>query len=192
MEILKHLRDLLHSYESTTKLTENGVVLVGVVPTPPPLAKHYIFPPMSNDIADELRASYTRTFPTELLTLYASANGFDLFWKEIQLGVGRRFPLNCLSLYGYPTSHSRTQLQPLNIQLEDGSRLPGTPETYLKFGLYREIENLECKAEYDLFVDTEAHTVCSCNRAAKEFSPAEHWSSVDHCLCNLFDRLYTV
>ena len=189
MKFLLLLEELKNKYKPDCKETENHVLLLGGVPTPPPLAKHYIHPPMEKGVMEELLASYTRNFPCELTEIYSVANGMDLFWKECKLSSGSVFPFCRLSIYGRPVGALRVQLQPYDIRLEDSSRVPGTPESYLKFGLYREIEDFTCKAEYELFVDTDDNTVCSVDRSLKEFRAERHWDSIDDCLCSLFTQL---
>lgn len=189
MRFLTLLEKLRKSYEHSSKLTENGVALLGVTSSPPPLAKHYVFPPMPPEVRQYLLDSYKRSFPSELLEIYSVANGMNLFWKDGTLPNGRVFPFSCLAICGYPVGPLRVQLQPYNITIEDTSRLPKTPESYLKFGFYKKIENLRCETEYELFIDTDNGSVCAANRGAKEFCAEERWASVDDCLCCLFERL---
>ena len=185
MKFLLLLEKLRKEYETSTQLTENGVALLGAQNSPPLLAEHYVYPPMTERVIQHLINSYKRTIPKELLTLYRAANGMDLFWVNGYFSNGYNFPFCKLSIYGIPVGMF---LQPYDISVEDLSRPDGTPDHYLKFGSYKTVEDSTCTAQYQLFVDTETSTVCSSNRKSKEYIEEEHWDSIDACLCDLFSR----
>ena len=88
---------------NTVKVQSNGTKLVGIPEQNPPLAKHYIYAPMSGELKKQLIESYKRTIPEQLLKLYGAANGCNLFWRCMELAGGKfKIPVAQLSVYGVP------------------------------------------------------------------------------------------
>lgn len=162
--------------------------LYGIFAKAPPLAKHIIFPPMPSDVMQSLVNSYKSHFPKELLLLYHTMNGADLFWTVRFVGKkGVRIPLNCLSIYGVPLTHERKKIEPFNISIEDLNRPNGTPMNWLKFGSYYHPEDLSNRL--DLFVDTETSNVFAVKHGGEECIVVKEWNTIDNCLCHLYDEI---
>lgn len=188
MMFLGKIGDLQKLYSKKECGVYDDAFLYGVCEKTPPLAKHIVFPPMPSDVMQSMVGSYKQPFPEELLLLYHTMNGADLFWTVRFVGKkGIRIPLSCLSIYGIPLSHDRKNIEPFNISIEDLNRPEGTPVTWLKFGAFCYPENLGNRV--DLFVDTEFLKVYAVNHNNIECSISETWDSIDQCLCSIYDEL---
>ena len=191
MRILNYLEDLKIEYKSRTCFTDNQVCLLGPDKEKPLVAEHTIFPPMSDELIQHLRDSYKRTIPSELIDFYRTANGIDLFLVRRKLsGLDILIPCRQLSVYGIPLTFSRDRLEPYNISIEDLSRLPGTPENWLKFGSFCQITDGNVQGEYDLFVDVDSNGTYLCPRTEEKMWVVRNWDSIDECLCDLFMLLH--
>jgi hypothetical protein len=185
LEKISNLKSLYH--EDACGLFD-GAFLYGIFAKAPPLAKHIIFPPMPSDVMQNLVSSYKSTFPEELLLLYHTMNGADLFWTVRLIGKkGIRIPLNCLSIYGAPLTHDRKKIEPFNISIEDLRRPNGTPTNWLKFGSYYCPEDLSNRL--DLFVDTDTSNVFAVKHGSEECMVVKEWNTIDNCLCHLYDEI---
>ena len=166
----------------------DDVPLYGIYAETPPLAKHIVFPPMPDDVMQNMVNAYKHPFPTELLQIYHVMNGADLFWTVRLIGKkGIRVPLSCLSIYGIPLTYDRKRIEPFNISIEDLNRPKGTPMNWLKFGSFCHPENLSSRL--DLFVDTEILRVYAVKHDSEECSVTCAWDNIDQCLCYLYDKL---
>lgn len=174
------LLTLLQNSENNTRVMENGTRLLFPTSVHPPLAKHYIYSPMLQQIKQSLIQSYRRAFPDELIELYNIANGFALFWERIPIDGTELFLAHAkITVFGVPIQNDRKQLEPLNIVLEDFDRKGHYPMSWLKFG------TSFVRGECDLFYDTEKNHVYMIE--INGHSERGRWKSIDECLCDLFD-----
>lgn len=186
MRFLEKLSILCMSFDESVCSQRDQAILYGVYEQKPPLAKHIVFNPAPEKAVETLKSNYKRTIPKQLLDLYKSINGVSLFWTIRYIGEKQfRLPINLLTIYGIPLSYDRKHLEPFNISIEDLNRPNGTPQGWLKFGSFRYPEDLSRIA--DLFVDTETGEVYSMMHGALEFDVVETWSTIDNCLCHVFD-----
>ena len=191
MIFLCKLRQLCASFDAGVCSQMDQAVLYGVFEQKPPLAKHIVFNPAPEAAVKTLVGNYNQVFPIQLLEMYRSINGANLFWSFRSMGDTKiRIPYNLLSLYGIPLSYDRKHLEPFNISVEDLNRPNGTPHSWLKFGSFRYPEDLSMAA--DLFVDTETEEVHAIMHGASEFVIVETWPSIDNCLCNVLDLCNSV
>lgn len=192
MKFLIHLESLKTEFAGRIRLTSNQVCLLGPDEKKPLVAEHTIFPPMPDELIRHLRDSYKRTVPPELIHLYRTANGIDLFMVRCKLrGLDIRIPFRQLTVYGIPLTSTRDRLEPYNIRIEDLSRLPGTPENWLKFGLFRRIADETIQEECELFADVDSGHTFLCPRAEEKMRIFREWNTIDECLCDLFVQLHT-
>lgn len=193
MQFLKYISQLLEQNRENMSYSNNGVCLIAPYATAPPLAKHMVFPPMQERSIQWLKESYRYAIPSDLLNIYKSANGMGLFWTRCYLD-DLSFSLPCcqLAIYGVPRSFDRSQLEPYNISIEDLNRLPGTPQTWLKFGSFTNAVDNQILGEYDLSIDVESNKAYLSNREGEALSICKEWPSIDVCLCILFERLKSV
>lgn len=191
MQFIEKLAELEST--NTVKVQSNGTKLVGIPEQNPPLAKHYIYSPMSAELKTQLIESYKRTIPEQLLKLYDAANGCNLFWRCMAFGGGKfKIPVAQLSVYGVPAGpNTENTIEPYNISVEDLDRPTVAPENWLKFGSYRDFsrDNLP---EYDLFADVDNGKVHSVVRKTVKCKIEHTWESVDDCLCELFDFIQSL
>lgn len=150
------------------------------------MAEHFIFAPMSHELVQHLVQSYRRSIPEDLLTLYTAANGMELFRTMCAIPGGFKLPTSKLSVFRVPLLTDRQHLAPYNISIEDLSRLPNTPETWLKFGTRCKMDGEITLGEYDLYEDTDSGAVYQSERTGKTLQISAQWESVDACLCSLF------
>ena len=189
MDFVDRLTALLQNSKKNTALSDNGVRLLYPTRETPPLAKHYIFPPMPQAIQQKLIQSYRRPFPEELLEIYNIANGMMLFWERIPVEYeGTKLVLAHakISVFGVPITHDRKHMEPSNIVLEDFDRMTKYPESWLKFGAATDIIENRGRAEYCLYFDTECNSVYMIDRS--NHSEYGRWQSIDKCLCELYDK----
>ena len=186
MIFLEKLYALLDTFDSASCKVRDQAKLYGVFNFPPPLAEHIVFLPMPNEIMLHMIEDYKRPFPKELLTLYRTMNGADLFWTVRFAGKKKtRIPINLFSIYGVPLTHDRKHIEPFNIRIEDLNRPDNTPDNWLKFGSYYSSENTTDRL--DLFVDTDSNCVFSVKHENTDCCVTAKWNSVDDCLCSVFD-----
>lgn len=188
MNFLKKISELCCSYNNGECITQDNVFLYGVRDFSPPLAKHIVFSPMPKDVMQNLVNNYNRMFPTELLTIYNTMNGAELFCTV--RFVGKKNTPICrsrLSIYGVPLTYERNRIEPFNISVEDLNRPKDAPDSWLKFGSYYRPENVLNRL--DLFVDTDLLKVYAVEHEDVKCHVAESWDSIDSCLCCVFDLL---
>lgn len=187
MKFLKKLNGLLNSYGNDCR-KENSAVLYGINENSKPLAKHIVFSKMPPEIMTDMLQRFTQSFPKELLKIYKVTNGANLFFSVRLIGK-RNIPIGFsnLSIYGIPLTYDRTQIEPYDIRIEDLNRPDSTPNAWLKFGSYSSPDNDDNL--YWLFVDTTDGRVHSVARNQTKCMVDSTWKSIDHCLCELFDRL---
>lgn len=185
MKFLNKIDALRLSYDHNLCSTKDNALLFGVCEPSPPLATHILFKPMSDEIIQNLINEYKRNFPAELLALYKTFNGADLFWTVRYLGKKNiRIPFCRFSIYGIPLTFDRNHIEPFDIRIEDLSRPDDTPDSWLKFGSYYTLGNVE---RFDLFVDTDNLKVFALENSSDQLAVAATWDSVDECLCYIFD-----
>ena len=188
MIFLEKLHALLDTFDSTSCKAVDKANLYGVYNSPPPLAEHIVFSPMPNEIMQHMIEDYKLTFPKELLMLYRTMNGADLFWTV--RCVGNRnilIPINHFSIYGVPLTQDRKHIEPFNIRIEDLNRPNKTPDNWLKFGSYYRPNNTTDRL--DLFVDTDSNCVFAVEHENANCCITANWNSVDDCLCSVLDIL---
>lgn len=181
------LSQFIDKYEGNAKYTDNQVCLLGPH-EPPQIADHFIYSSMPESAIEHLVQSYRGHFPDDLLKLYAYSNGLDLFRTMRKISEGIHLPASKISVYGMPILSDRKHIEPLSICLEDLSRLPGTPKSWLKFGCLRDICQGELINEYDLYVDTDESKAYQVERCSASLSIIRVWQSIDNCLCALFEE----
>ena len=154
------------------------------------MANHYIYAPMSSATKKHLIESYKRTIPEQLLKIYAVANGCNLFWHCMEIGRKKfKIPMAQLSVYGVPGGpNTADTIEPYNISVEDLDRPADTSDTWLKIGSYRDFYSTK-PVEYELFADVESGEVYSVIRSVPKCNIQQTWSSIDDCLCELFDTI---
>lgn len=190
MNFLGRIDLLRTSYNCGDCKEQDNAMLYGIYISTPPLAKHIVFMPMTAAVMQKLTISYKRVFPPELLMLYRTMNGGDLFWTARVIGKRNiRIALPRLSIYGVPLTSDRKHIEPYNICIEDLNRPNGTPDSWLKFGSYYRPENLSCRR--DLFIDTETKLIYAVLHGGNECIIMDTWDSLDSCLCYIFDLLST-
>ena len=187
MRFLTFLSQLKDKYGSNVTFTDNQVCLLGPH-EPPKIADHFFYSPMPNSAMQHLARSYQGHFPDDLLKLYSYANGLDLFRTMRKISEEISLPASKISVYGMPILADRKHIEPLNICLEDLSRLPGTPKNWLKFGCLRDISHGKFTNEYDLYVDTDEGKAYQVERCSTSLSIIRVWQSIDDCLCGLFEE----
>jgi hypothetical protein len=187
MRFLILLSQLIDKYGSNIAFTDNQVCLLGPH-EPPQIADHFIYSSMPTPAVDHLIQSYRGHFPDDLLKLYAYANGLDMFRTMRKISEEISLPASKISVYGMPILADRKHIEPLNICIEDLSRLPGTPRNWLKFGCWRAICQGEFANEYDLYVDTDDGKAYQVERCSTSLSIIRGWQSIDDCLCGLFEE----
>lgn len=169
---------------------QENCTLYGVFEKTPPLAKHIVFAAMSEELIQHLIDSYNRTVPAELLTLYRSMNGCNLFWESyLSEKYNIALPMNRFSVYGIPLTF-RERVEPFNISIEDLNRPQGTPQSWLKFGCFYK-PNVDFSTRFDLFADTDISAVYAVEHGIETCVVSEQWDSIDTCLCAVFDLLST-
>lgn len=139
-----------------------------------------------HELVQHLVQSYRRSIPEDLLTLYTAANGMELFRTMCAIPGGFKIPASKLSVFGVPLLADRQHLSPYNISIEDLSRLPNTPEKWLKFGTRCKMDGEITLGEYDLYADTDSGAVYQSERTGKTLQISAQWKSVDACLCSIF------
>lgn len=188
MKFLDKVDVLTSKFPSNAYERRGNALLCELCNPQPPLATHIIFAPMTEKIIAHLVDSYKRAIPEDLLTLYRSMNGSDLFWttryiKEVNLHI----PLCRFSIYGVPFGTTRNSIEPFNISLEDLNRPNGTPDNWLKIGAYYKPEDLSYRL--DLYADTDTSYVYAVGHDNPSCCVVEKWDTIDQCLCAIFDLL---
>lgn len=188
MNFLELIKELSILFPASSCHKSGNAFLYGACETEPYRAKHVVFSPMSQGMIDHLVQSYKQNVPDDLLTLYKTMNGGDLFWTTRTIkGTKLQIPVCMFSIYGIPFANSSGNLQPFNISLEDLNRPAHTPTNWLKFGAYYEPNNFSNKR--DLFIDTDVGGVYSVDRGNCECYVLKEWESIDQCLCEVFAQL---
>ena len=186
MKFLNRIEELKNSYTDDRRGIRDRGLLLGTFKNTPPLAEHILFQPMPQEIQEDLIGRYRRKFPKELPELYEYINGAMLFWSSRKVGKFQ-IAVQYLSIYGVPLTFDRTQIEPFNISIEDLNRPDGTTDTWLKFGAYSLPDDRNKR--WDLFADTETGQVYSVENRIPSCVVHERWSSIDECLCGIFDLL---
>ncbi len=187
MIFLKKLQEYLVQFSNSIEQQEN-CTLYGTFEKTPPLAKHIVFTAMSEEMIQHLTDSYNRTVPAELLTLYRSMNGCDLFWESYFYEKHNfSLPMHRFSIHGIPLTF-RERIEPCNISIEDLNRPKGTPQNWLKFGSFYK-PHVDFNTRYDLFADTDTNVVYAVEHGIEKCIVSEQWDTIDTCLCAVFDLL---
>lgn len=187
MKFIEKIKALKEKYAEDCSVMNNAF-LYGLKEVTPPLAEHIVFSPMPQKVMDDMIYNYLRTFPKELLELFRYMNGAALFWTTCVIGKsGNCIPISCLDIFGVPLTNDRIHIEPYNISIEDLRRPKETPDSWLKFGAFYRRDNL-----FDtiwLFVDVDSSKVFAVEDNDEVFTVTDHWSSIDDCLCSIFDLL---
>lgn len=186
MKFLSIIRNLKDSVGKELCSVRDNATLIGVIEAPPPLAKHIVFNPMPQKTQQCLLDNYKLPFPPELLDIYRTMNGADLFWSTRIIGK-KRIPYCRLSIYGIPLTTDRKHIEPYNVSIEDLNRPAETPSGWLKFGSYYTPEGTMHRL--DMYVDTDQHAVYAVEHDNPLCCIVERWSSIDECLCCIFNTL---
>ena len=188
MKFIKIINSFRDEYKSEFCGRQDSALLYGKYEVQPPLAKHIVYLPMPEEVMQNMISSYKGNFPNELLTLYRTMNGADLYWMVHSIGKNKiRIPRSCLSIYGVPLTYDRKHIEPYNICIEDLNRPEETPNNWLKFGSYYRPEDLTNRL--DLYVDTCKNTVYSVENENMNCIVVDSWDSIDHCLCGINELL---
>ena len=191
MKFLEKISKLRNEYPADKCGVRDNALLYGVPDITPPLAEHIIFSPMPDDVMNEMVRNYKREFPKELLTLYRTMNGADLFCTVRMIGKKKfRIALSRFSLYGVPLTYDRKHIEPYSIIVEDLDRPEAIPGGWLMFGSYYRPDNLT--ERLDLYVDTEGSGVYAVEHENEKCSIYKTWPTVDECLCDIYDLLRNV
>ncbi len=173
---------------SVSALTDGNAAYIDFPKEDPIRARHIVFSPMSEALADHLVASYKGNVPDPLMRLYRTMNGALLFRTMRYFAAARvSIPVCRFSIYGIPTANPQAGLEPFNIGIEDLNRRGNTPTSWLKFGSY--YEPMDAANRRELYIDTKTCAVHAVDQSAKECSVLQQWPSLDACLCDIFDRL---
>lgn len=194
VKFLKRINTLISECDKDRCKIVDQAFLYETYDQTPPLAKHVIFAPMPPEVMQSMIDSYKLSFPKELLTIYKVMNGADFFWTVHIIGEKKmRIPVNFLSIYGIPLTYDRKHIEPFNISIEDLDRPKGTPTNWLKFGSFHMPEESHRTEGHikgsDLFVDVDNGEVFATEKRATESCIMANWSSIDECLCSIFERL---
>ncbi len=188
MKFLSKIEDLNNKYCIGSCGIKDRALLYDICDDTPPLAKHIVFLPMPERVMQELVKNYKKTFPRELLVLFKTMNGADLFWSVRRVGKkGIRISRSCFSIYGVPLTDDREHIEPYNISIEDLDRPYSIPESWLKFGHYYGPDNKYIRL--DLYVDTDGTGVYAIEHENNECNIGKTWATIDTCLCDVFDLL---
>ena len=179
---------LIQSYDSDACEVHRNVVLYGVNKTPPPIADHFIFTPMSESLIQELKESYEGEIPQTLIDIYRVMNGAQLFsTTRYSEAVKRYLPYFQLSIHGVQIRYPENMYVQYDISVEDSESPDGTPMSWLMFaGYYKPGDS---HVMYDFFVDTNTGKVYSQVHHDLQCKTVESWDSIDECLCSIFDIL---
>ena len=188
MRFIHEINKLKESYDSQVCGIRDNAFLLGKFKKTPPLAEHMVFFPMPHKVKEHLVTSYKRAFPRELLELYDTMNGANLFWSSLFIEkAGIYIPIRYLSIYGVPLTYDRMHIEPFNISIEDLNRPQLTPSNWLKFGDYSTPSSGNTR--WDLFVDVDSGCVFSVEHGIKDCTVSENWNSIDESLCDIYDLL---
>lgn len=186
MRFLNIISDLINSTSNEDCKCLDNAFLIGLFQTPPPIARHIVFAPLSSEKKQQLVESYALHFPADLLLLYGKINGANLFWTTIYNDyLKRSFPLCHFSIYGYPET-TRKRIEPYNISIEDLAHPEGTPDHWLKFGSY--ISPVAPLSERYLYIDTQSSEIFALT-GDKTIHIAQSWETLDSCLCDIYSQL---
>ena len=185
MIFLDKIQALRETYDISECDVQDTVILYGIN-NAINFCDHIIFSPMSAEVMQILIDSYKRTIPQELLTIYRTMNGCNLFYKNSWLDRAKIFfPFSSISIYGVPLTNTRDRYEPYNISLEDTDSPKGTPMNWLKFGSYSRPDTFPDWD--DLYVDTDTGKVHAQIHNDPQCTVTESWESIDECLCAIFD-----
>lgn len=192
MNFTEKCSHLIQQFNNNTLTRKNGTLLLG--PGTIPKAKHYIFAGASMEhIQQNLVERYSGTVPDEYISLLQFCNGATLFNIRMCMNDDISFATALLTILGLPyhppMARAEDEEEPHDISIEDLCRHPGISSSWLKFGIYHDVTDLESDP-IDLFVDTQSGHVFGCRRNTT--SICEQWDSIDESLCVLFDRFYEV
>lgn len=175
--------------DECSKKQENGTILIGLINNPPPLSNHYIYAPIEKNIEKSFLLQYKKKIPKDLIELYRYCNGFNMFWVKQSISIGKKslvIPFSHFICYGVPYNADRnpSNLQPIDIRLEDLNRSKGTPNNWLKFGAYTPCD---MDASNDLWIDIDTQEIIATNKNSP--LPQKKWEKLDDCLCSLYTSL---
>ncbi|MBQ4617915.1 MAG: hypothetical protein IJB27_06030 [Clostridia bacterium] len=185
MEFLNNIDSLIENYKGSCIVRENGTLLLnpGVIP----ICEHMIFPAMSKSYYKRnLLDRYKLPFPNSYLMLLEHFNGANLY--TVKLNTPKHsFASILFSIYGVPStppfSRAPQMEESFDVRVEDLSRHPMTPDTWLKCGAYT--RNYEFGIRTDIFIDTQTERVYACPK--NEFDVVESWDTLDNCFCEIFN-----
>lgn len=187
MNFIKILKKLKEEYKDNYTERKNGTLLLG--PSTIPKCKHMLFRPLNDELIKEyLILAYENTFPTAYIELLKYSNGANLLSEKIE-EEGLVFAHSMLVIFGLPTTppfqRKKEEEEPFDVRVEDLSRHNNISRKWLKFGTYCKKDDFD--HQYDLFVDTKTDIAYSCER--KKDLIDEKWTSIDECLCSIYERL---
>ena len=188
MKFLDKIRKLIAAFPNDECQYEDYASFYGLRSIDPLRAAHIIYKPMSEELINDLIASYKREFPKDLIQLYRQMNGLDIFWSTRRLpGLDLVLPCCTFSIYGVPLEHRKKLYQPYNIRIEDLAKPNHSPDGWLKFGSYH--DPAQISRIINLYVDTNTLHAYSVDKASAECCILQQWDSLDDCLCSVFDQL---
>ena len=82
-----------------------------------------------------------------------------------------------------PRPRTQDAEEPFDLRIEDLARHKDIPDTWIKCGTYTKDYNFDI--QNDIFIDTTSNHVFSCPKNQKNI--INNWSSLDDCLCDIFD-----
>lgn len=187
MKFLTKIDNLLEKYNNSSYKKIDEANLYGLFDSPPPLARHVVFNSMPQSVMQNIVKNYKLHFPKQLLTIYKTMNGANLFWTTFAINENLHIPMNYLSIYGVPLTYDRKHLEPFNISVEDLGRADDTPQNWLKFGYFC-FPNDSVEG-YDLFVNVDTEKTFAVESRTERCNIIYTWNSIDECLCDILDKL---
>jgi len=183
-----YLKKLVTDYKDNCAVRKNGTMLLGIGKIPN--AKHKLFVPLEQrDIDEYLKVFFKYGFPDDLAEILKISNGANLF--NIRIYTDKvEFAHVLLCVLGLPrtspTGRAFDLEEPFDIRVENFARHEEIPDTWIKFAVWTEVENIE-KNPTDLFFDCVTNKVYACEKNKKDVLYS--WNSVDDCLCSIIEIL---
>jgi hypothetical protein len=187
MKFLTKIDNLSEKYNNSSFKKIDEANLYGLFDSPPPLARHVVFNSIPQSVIQNIVKNYKLHFPKQLLTIYKTMNGANLFWTTFAINENLHIPMNYLSIYGVPLTYDRKHLEPFNISVEDLGRADDTPQNWLKFGSFC-FPNDSVEG-YDLFVNVDTEKTFAVESRTERCNIIYTWNSIDECLCDILDKL---
>lgn len=188
---LEKCENLIAEYKDNCRIQNNGTVLLN--PGKMPRSRHALYKGLEQKhIKTFLVDAYENEMPKEYLELIEVFNGLNLFTVKINYkGEKGEFSFACprFMIFGIPRTSSQNRKkdeeEPFDIRIEDLARHRKISKKWLKVGCY--MKSMEDETYHDIFVDTYDGNVYICIKNKCKID--ESWSSLDACLCELYDRL---